>query len=231
MVAAVGRLRLREVRQIARRERRRDRRHGEHEEAKSKELGDAGAMCGSNHGTTSANKNSASPGSVRHFCADLHFRRKFVDSTRSVTQNISDVFVLQPRSGDNREGVIETRRLTSPTQGALSGRHATSAYVLLGRRAVFVGSARIDIRKPLEFASPPDTSAGTSFVVLDSHRAHPFDRMAINCACGVAIHRSVLDLRSVNPEGGTASLYEGLDRAPRVRRAVRRTTGAWHNPR
>src|SRR5512133_2255112 len=62
MVAGVCRLRLREVRQVARRERRRDRRHGEHDKAKRKETCYARAMCGSNHGTTSDNKNPASLG-------------------------------------------------------------------------------------------------------------------------------------------------------------------------
>src|SRR5689334_14832734 len=56
-VAGVRRLRLYEVRQVARRERRRDRRDGEHEQAKRKKTCCARAMCGSNHDTTSDNKN------------------------------------------------------------------------------------------------------------------------------------------------------------------------------
>ena len=50
VMAGVGRLRLREVRQVTRRERRRDRRDGEREKAERKTTCYAGAMCGSNHG-------------------------------------------------------------------------------------------------------------------------------------------------------------------------------------
>jgi hypothetical protein len=59
MMTGVCGLRLCKVHQVARREGRRDGRHDEREKAKRKETGDAGAMYGSNHGTTSGNKNPA----------------------------------------------------------------------------------------------------------------------------------------------------------------------------
>lgn len=67
MMSGIGRMRLREIRQVARRERRRDGRHGEHEEAQRDKPGARRAVREADHGARWRNKNPASFDAGRPF--------------------------------------------------------------------------------------------------------------------------------------------------------------------
>jgi hypothetical protein len=144
MVAGVCGLRLCEVRQLARRERRRDWRHGEREKAKRKETGYAGATCGSNHETTSDNKNPASLEDV-----SFSWRISISGANPSIVwlprRMTLQTFLLNTcLMYDNREVVTEAGKSKSPqSMRVLSGRPCDICVCSALSRAVFVGSTRM----------------------------------------------------------------------------------------